>query len=196
MQRDTRLVAGERNRIVSSSPDGTFDHHHPPSPTTLTGRLLRMSVWPALQSFGSLLVGWGAPDVGSAWDEEMGSVGGPAGTGSSTGEGNTSPGAVEGDHEVQVAQESPAVAIEGSAVVDGVSAAGVEAAGSGIASNEGADNRLRLRAWGKGCGGCGISLPTTRDGRRALMILGVVLIVLGCLVLGITAEVNRMSGGN
>ncbi|KAI0027169.1 hypothetical protein K488DRAFT_74753 [Vararia minispora EC-137] len=119
-----------------------------------------MSVWPALQSFGTLLVGWGAPDVGSAWDEEMGSVGGPAETGSSTGEGNTAQGAVDGDHEVRAAQESPTVPIEGSAVADGVSAAGVEAAGLGNASNEGADNRLRLRAWGRGCGGCGISLPT------------------------------------
>ncbi|KAI0029772.1 hypothetical protein K488DRAFT_72714 [Vararia minispora EC-137] len=156
-----------------------------------------MSIWPALRSFTTMITGLDSIDGGSPWDEEMGGVNEPAQDESPMDNGNAVQ-SVEGGglEEGGTPQEIASAPIEDSGDAVGVAgASGEQSPGPGNAGNEGVDNTLRMRAWGRGCGGCGISMPATRDGRRALMILGVVLVVLGCIVLGITAEVNRVSGG-
>ncbi|KAI0032647.1 hypothetical protein K488DRAFT_85689 [Vararia minispora EC-137] len=151
-----------------------------------------MSFWSTMQSFAASIIGMIGTGVGYVWDEEMGRIDQPGQNGTSTDGGNAAQyvegGGVEGEN---TQQENGSITNDVSGVAVRETAGSVEQpTGMGNGGNEATDNRLRLRAWGRGCGGCGISMPATRDGRRALLILGVILIVLGCIVLGITAEVN------
>ncbi|KAI0033228.1 hypothetical protein K488DRAFT_70005 [Vararia minispora EC-137] len=179
----------------SSSSSTSIDLHRRP---LFTHRSRKMSLWSTMQSVAGTIIGWIGAGVGSVWDEEMGRVEQPEQNGTTTDDGNAVQNGEGGDVEGgRTQQEDATVGGEVSDNANGVSPVTVEQpTTTGNGGLEANDNNLRLRAWGRGCGGCGLSMPATRDGRRALLILGVILIVLGCIVLGITAEVNRMSGGN
>ncbi|KAI0030121.1 hypothetical protein K488DRAFT_72434 [Vararia minispora EC-137] len=128
-----------------------------------------MSLWSAMQSVAASIIGLIGTGVGYVWDEEMGRIDQPQQNGTTTEGANTAQnveeGGVEGEH---AQQENASIANVVSDVAVGESAGSVEQpTATGNGENDATDNRLRLRAWGRGCGGCGISMPATDARRKA-----------------------------